>query len=75
MPSSKGKPTDPKLREEVKESKSICPALHDDRQTRPTELINGAEVQNETNKDGSGKGEWSAWKVRLPKVCIGVTVC
>ncbi|KAF9737986.1 hypothetical protein PMIN06_010460 [Paraphaeosphaeria minitans] len=39
MPSSKGKPTDPKLREEVKE-----------------------EVKNETNKDGGGKGQWSAWK-------------
>ncbi|KAK0647364.1 hypothetical protein DIS24_g7832 [Lasiodiplodia hormozganensis] len=39
MPSSKGKPTDPKLREKVKN-----------------------EVQNETNKDGSGKGQWSAWK-------------
>lgn len=41
MPSSKGKPTDPKLREKVKE-----------------------EVKNETNKDGGGKGQWSAWKVR-----------
>lgn len=40
MPSSKGKPTDPKLREKVKE-----------------------EVKGETNKDGGGKGEWSAWKV------------
>ncbi|KAF2873042.1 hypothetical protein BDV95DRAFT_449919, partial [Massariosphaeria phaeospora] len=39
MPSSKGKPTDPKLREEVKE-----------------------DVKKETNKDGSGKGKWSAWK-------------
>ncbi|EOD44546.1 hypothetical protein UCRNP2_8741 [Neofusicoccum parvum UCRNP2] len=39
MPSSKGKPTDPKLREQVKK-----------------------EVQSETNKDGSGKGQWSAWK-------------
>lgn len=23
-----------------------------------------ADVKNETNKDGSGKGQWSAWKVR-----------
>lgn len=23
----------------------------------------GADVKNETNKDGSGKGQWSAWKV------------
>lgn len=22
------------------------------------------DVKNETNKDGSGKGQWSAWKVR-----------
>jgi hypothetical protein len=42
MPSSKGKPTDPKLREKVKE-----------------------EVKNETNKDGGGKGQWSAWKASL----------
>jgi hypothetical protein len=40
MPSSKGKPTDPKLREKVKE-----------------------DIKNETNKDGGGKGQWSAWKV------------
>ena len=40
MPSSKGKPTDPKLREQVKE-----------------------EVKQETNKDGGGKGQMSAWKV------------
>ncbi|KAJ4356302.1 uncharacterized protein N0V89_004333 [Didymosphaeria variabile] len=49
MPSSKGKPTDPKLREKVKE-----------------------EIQNEPNKDGGGKGQWSAWKVRcsfvLPRI-------
>jgi len=41
MPSSKGKPTDSKLREKVTE-----------------------EVKNETNKDGGGKGQMSAWKVR-----------
>jgi hypothetical protein len=40
MPSSKGKPTDPKLREQVKD-----------------------EVKQETNKDGGGKGQMSAWKV------------
>jgi hypothetical protein len=40
MPSSKGKPTDPKLREQVKE-----------------------DVKQETNKDGGGKGQMSAWKV------------
>jgi hypothetical protein len=25
-------------------------------------LTNYADVKNETNKDGSGKGQWSAWK-------------
>lgn len=29
----------------------------------PHELTTIPEVQNETNKDGSGKGQWSAWKV------------
>ena len=43
MPSSKGKPTDPKLREKVKE-----------------------DVKQETNKDGGGKGQMSAWKVSSP---------
>ncbi|KAK3301765.1 uncharacterized protein B0T15DRAFT_322995 [Chaetomium strumarium] len=39
MPSSKGKPTDPELREQLKE-----------------------EIQQEPNKSGDGKGQWSAWK-------------
>ncbi|KAK4442645.1 hypothetical protein QBC34DRAFT_479886 [Podospora aff. communis PSN243] len=39
MPSSKGKPTDPELREELKQ-----------------------EIQQEPNKSGDGKGQWSAWK-------------
>ncbi|PVI06777.1 hypothetical protein DM02DRAFT_714948 [Periconia macrospinosa] len=39
MPSSKGKPTDPELREKIKE-----------------------EIKDEPNKDGGGKGQWSAWK-------------
>lgn len=39
--SSKGKPTDQKLHDKVKE-----------------------EVKQKTNKDGGGKGQWSAWKVR-----------
>jgi len=39
MVSSKGKPKDPKLREEIKE-----------------------KVKGETNKDGGGSGQWSAWK-------------
>jgi len=45
MPSSKGKPTDPKLRDRVKQ-----------------------KVKKETNKDGSGRGQWSAWKaVKMSK--------
>ncbi|MCJ1286792.1 hypothetical protein MMC26_006138 [Xylographa opegraphella] len=39
MVSSKGKPKDPKLREDIKE-----------------------KVKGETNKDGGGSGQWSAWK-------------
>ncbi|EIW73090.1 hypothetical protein TREMEDRAFT_20174, partial [Tremella mesenterica DSM 1558] len=39
MVSSKGKPTDPKLREQLKN-----------------------KIKNEGNKDGSGKGQWAAWK-------------
>jgi hypothetical protein len=49
MPSSKGKPTDPKLREQVKE-----------------------DVKNETNKDGGGKGQMSAWKVCILRAILSV---
>ncbi|KAL8779102.1 MAG: hypothetical protein Q9203_001597 [Teloschistes exilis] len=55
MPSSKGKPTDPKLREEVKEEVDTTPANAPDL----------ADVKNETNKDGSGKGQMTAWKAAL----------
>lgn len=50
-PSSKGKPTDPELREKVKE-----------------------EVKQETNKDGGGKGEWSAWKVGIFSFLVFILV-
>lgn len=30
-------------------------------------MLPHVEVQNETNKDGGGKGQWSAWKVRALK--------
>jgi hypothetical protein len=62
MPSSKGKPTDPELREELKEGMAA------------RQLLNGtyvkyldidsrtAEIQQEPNKSGDGKGQWSAWK-------------
>ncbi|AEO64150.1 e83e2d3e-04b9-484d-baa7-eff24f8e20fa [Thermothielavioides terrestris] len=39
MPSSKGIPTDPELRQHLKE-----------------------DIQQEPNKSGDGKGQWSAWK-------------
>ena len=28
-----------------------------------TDVLHYAEVKNEKNKDGGGKGQWSAWKV------------
>lgn len=64
MVSSKGKPTDPKLREEAKEGQtfSIIPwqnvvkCLCTDAQIWP-------DVKQMTNKDGSGKGQMAAWKV------------
>ena len=58
MVSSKGKPTDPKLREQVKEG--TPPANHD---VKLGGLIITAEVKND--EKGGGKGGWSAWKVRL----------
>jgi hypothetical protein len=64
MPSSKGKPTDPKLREEVKESKSSIPVRIE------RHSADNAEVKNETNKDGSGKGQWSAWKVGPDSIAV-----
>ena len=53
MPSSKGEPTDPQLREEVKEEvkaeeKGITDAFA--RESRPLTTT------------GGGKGSWSAWK-------------
>ena len=66
MGSSKGKPTDPKLREEVKESVSVCRlVVAFERQSIPHRYSCGfvcAEVKNETNKDGGGKGQMTAWK-------------
>ena len=74
MVSSKGKPTDPKLREEVKESKSKFACSSSRRLTHPFDCVGAiAEVKNETNKDGGGKGQMAAWKgsklgssIRLP---------
>ena len=70
MPSSKGTPTDPELREQLKEGKSH---LADGKAVSVwiplrytgllTQLKLFPEVKQETNKDGSGKGQWAAWKV------------
>lgn len=59
MPSAKGKPTDPKLKEKVTEGN--YPYLYRivALPTCPT------EVKQQTNKDGSGKGQMAAWKVLL----------
>ncbi|MCJ1250746.1 hypothetical protein MMC30_007974 [Trapelia coarctata] len=53
MVSSKGKPTDPKLREEVKE-RSHTPCAPPESCYANAQL---GRVKNETNKDGSGKGQ------------------
>ena len=65
MGSSKGKPTDPKLREEVKESMSVFCLAVAPRQSMKHQIdceYPRAEVKNETNKDGGGKGQMTAWK-------------
>ncbi|WYZ45970.1 hypothetical protein EsH8_IX_000195 [Colletotrichum jinshuiense] len=58
MPSSKGKPTDPELREELKEGRAPpAPA------GRVADTDDGcAEIKQEPNKSGGGEGQWSAWK-------------
>ncbi|KAG8170046.1 hypothetical protein KVR01_000791 [Diaporthe batatas] len=52
MPSSKGKPTDPELREEIKEGK-FSPS-----QWQSNSILG----LQEPNKSGGGEGQWSAWK-------------
>lgn len=57
MVSSKGKPTDPELKEKVTEGivdYLMCVVVD--------ELMH-LEVKQQTNKDGSGKGQMAAWKV------------
>ena len=59
MVSSKGKPTDPKLREEAKEGLLYLPfGSADAAEGRD------ADVKQMPNKDGGGKGQMAAWKVR-----------
>lgn len=61
MVSSKGKPTDPKLREEAKEG--ICLPLRVVELAQDTDARVDADVKQMPNKDGSGKGQMAAWKV------------
>ena len=74
MPSSKGNPTDPELREHLKEGEYPPPgpltpeykirSLGDLDLTKKTH----AEIKQEPNKSGDGKGQWAAWKgVKLAK--------
>jgi hypothetical protein len=63
MVSSKGKPTDPELREELKEGTTS--SLHFVLE-RPGDLWSSrAEIKQEPNKSGGGEGQWAAWKVGL----------
>ena len=68
MVSSKGKPTDPKLREEAKEGKRSCfqRRIHYLRTTKLLFLTRQLDVKQLPNKDGGGKGQMAAWKVRQP---------
>lgn len=60
MPSSKGKPTDPELREELKEG-SHSHSLSPFQATLNPDIK--IEIKQEPNKSGGGEGQWAAWKV------------
>ncbi|KAF7520364.1 hypothetical protein G7054_g12799 [Neopestalotiopsis clavispora] len=61
MGSSKGKPTDPELRESIKEGSSPFPLTAIiPNSIRLTRL--GTDIKQEPNKSGGGEGQWSAWK-------------
>ncbi|KAL9635854.1 MAG: hypothetical protein Q9164_003204 [Protoblastenia rupestris] len=63
MVSSKGKPTDPKLREEAKEGLFTI-VSHCDLACKLRFNANSrdADVKQMPNKDGGGKGQMAAWK-------------
>ena len=61
MTSAKGKPTDPKLKEKVTEGMSFAFR----KSVEYNSNIYIAEVKQQTNKDGSGKGQMAAWKASL----------
>ncbi|KAI0129761.1 hypothetical protein BJ170DRAFT_286507 [Xylariales sp. AK1849] len=56
MPSSKGKPTDPELREELKEGRHSSLAAACACTDSPQ------EIKQQPNKSGGGEGQWAAWK-------------
>ncbi|KAI1419230.1 hypothetical protein F5Y12DRAFT_720975 [Xylaria sp. FL1777] len=60
MPSSKGIPTDPELREDLKEDKI---SIHT-RKAGHGVLSQVTEIKQEPNKSGGGEGQWSAWKAK-----------
>ena len=61
MPSSKGKPTDPELREQLKEGSYA----HEVQVTHVHNLTSYfKDIKQQPNKSGGGEGQWSAWKVR-----------
>lgn len=68
MPSSKGIPTHPELREHLKEGKATVPYLDNYRGKEGYDCILiwfpslSIEIQQEPNKSGDGKGQWAAWK-------------
>ena len=61
MPSTKGDPTDPELRQKIKDSKSNIGKI-----ARIPHVNAGVEIQSETG------GGWAAWKVSrfLPNISI-----
>ena len=64
MVSSKGKPTDPKLREEAKEGLFTIVSQCDLAcKLRFNANSRNADVKQMPNKDGGGKGQMAAWKV------------
>ena len=66
MVSSKGKPTDPKLREEAKEGMLTHPLCAPISGVTISFLANAPsiiDVKQMPNKDGGGKGQMAAWKV------------
>jgi hypothetical protein len=68
MPSAKGKPTNPKLKEKVTEGTYLHLTSTLSFICVPNYMVSidtYTEVKQQPNKDGSGKGQMAARKVRL----------